>query len=635
MCGIAGMVRGRAGTPVDPDRMLAMCRSLCHRGPDGEGLYVKGEVGLAARRLAVVDVAAGGQPVHNEAGTVHAVFNGEIYNHVELRDRLARRGHRFASDADSEVIPHLYEEYGPDFAKRLSGMFAIALWDDSRRQLVLCRDRAGIKPMHYAAVDGRLVFGSEIRAILAAGVDTTIDVQALSDYLSLMYIPGPRSVYREIRKLEPGATLVWRDNGYQVRRYWALAEVPERKGLSVATAEETLRRLLVESVERHLMSDVPLGFFLSGGIDSGSVVAAARQARPDAELRTFTVGFADRSYDERREAAEVARHLRTNHTDIVVEPQASDVVDHISRVFDEPFADPSIVPTHYLCQLAREHVVVALSGDGGDELFAGYQSYQADKLARHYRRLPRVVTGRLAPAMLRLLPMSHERASLDFKAHRFVENALDDPGRSHYLWRVVFREEHKARLLHPDFLAELADSYQTHERYDLIGGRFDALTRFQYTDANVYLVDDVLAKADRIGMAHSLEVRVPMLANSMIEFAFSLPGRLKMPGYQTKWLLRQAMAGLLPPRISTLRKKGFNAPLPRWLVGPFRPLVREYLSRDVLRRQGFLQHDEVDRLVGRHLSGVAEHGREIWTLLMLTLWAEELKTAGREPVICR
>lgn len=625
MCGITGMVCDPTLGPVSQDRLLAMCRALRHRGPDDEGTYRQGGVGLAVRRLAVLDVADGRQPVQNEAGTVHAVFNGEIYNYAELRRQLARRGHHFASGADSEIIPHLYEEYGPDFPQRLEGMFAIALWDESEQQFVLCRDRAGIKPMYYLDTAERLVFGSEIRAVLAAGIATTLDIQALGDYLSLMYIPGPRTVYQEIRKLEPATILVRRAGAQTIRRYWELSDVPERHDLSAARAEGVLRRLLVENVERQLISDVPLGFFLSGGMDSSSVVAAARRAQPDAELRTFTVGFTDHSYDERSQAALVARHLRTNHTELLVEPQASDVVEKIAPIFDEPFADPSMVPTYYLCELARQQVTVALSGDGGDELFAGYRSYQADKLARHYRRLPPAVTGRLAPALLRFIPASHARASLNFKARRFVENALNDPARSHYLWRVVFRENHKAELLQPDLFAELADSYRTHEPYDQAGSEFDALTRFQYTDANVYLVDDVLTKADRVSMAHSLEVRVPLLATSLIEFAFSLPGQLKMPGYQTKRLLRHAMASALPGRTATMGKKGFNAPVPRWLNGPFWPLVREYLSKDVLRRQGLLQFEPVDRLVRRHASGVAEHGHEIWSLLMLSLWAEEHK----------
>ena len=629
MCGITGMVCDGTVEPVDPDLVRTMCRTLSHRGPDDEGVFVSSNVGLAIRRLAVIDLSGGRQPLRNEAGDVHAAFNGEIYNHVELRRDLASRGHRLMSEADGEVIPHLYEEYGLDFPARLEGMFAIALWDDRQRQLLLCRDRAGIKPLYYTVQEGRLVFGSEIRAILAAGVTPTLDPQALSDYLSLMYIPGSRSIYREVQRLESAATLVWRQNQMVIRRYWRLGmtQVGEQ---SARRATATLRELLFDSVEQQLAADVPLGFLLSGGIDSSSVAAAARHLRPDAELRTFTVGFADRSYDEREEAALVARHLRTHHTEVVVEPRPEDVVDRIVPILDEPFADPSMVPTYYLCERARQDVTVALSGDGGDELFAGYHSYQADKLARYYRVLPRIVTARLAPALLRFLPASHARSSFDFKARRFIENALDDPARSHYLWRVVFREDRKAALLDPDLLADLVDSYHSHEPYDHLATRLDLPTRYQFTDAHVYLIDDVLAKADRFGMAHSLEVRVPLLSTPLIEFAFSLPGRLKMPGLQTKRLLRRAAADLVPRRISTLGKRGFNAPLPRWLTGPLLPLVRDYLSKDTVSRHGYFQPDEVNRIVERHLSGVAEHGREIWTLLVFSMWLEEHKVPQRD-----
>lgn len=578
--------------------------------------------GLAIRRLSIIDVRAGRQPVRNESKSVHVVFNGEIYNHADLRRDLAKRGHRFESAADSEVIPHLYEEYGVDFPARLEGMFAIALWDESEQRLLLCRDRMGIKPLYYSVSRDGIVFGSEIRAILAAGVRTTLDPQALSDYLSLMYIPGPRSIYREIRKLPPAATLVWHRGTHAVRTYWRLADTPQRGDLTATTARQTLRRLLVESVRRHLVADVPVGFFLSGGIDSTSVVAAARQACPDAELRTFTVGFTDRSYDERQEAARAARHLGTVHTELVVRPRPEDVVARIAPAFDEPFADPSMVPTYYLCELARQQVTVALGGDGGDELFAGYLSYQADKLARLYRRLPRAVTARVAPALLRFLPVSHARASVDFRLRRFVENALADPARSHFLWRVVFREEHKARLLHPDLVAEVVDAYATHEPHYRASTGFDELTRFQYVDTAVYLVDDVLTKVDRMSMTHALEARVPMLSTPLVEFAFSVPGTLKMPGYRPKHLLRAAMADALPPGFAISRKRGFNAPLPRWLTGVFRPLLGEYLSRDVVRRQGFLRWDEVNRLIHRHMARQGEHSRELWILLMFSLWVE-------------
>jgi asparagine synthase (glutamine-hydrolysing) len=489
MCGITGIVCGSDAQPVDAERLRIMCRSLRHRGPDDEGVYIQAGVGLAVRRLAVIDVPGGRQPVSNEGGTVHAVFNGEIYNHQSLRRELSRRGHRFVSGSDSEILPHLYEECGVDFPARLEGMFAIALWDEARRRLVLARDRVGIKPLYYAAHEGGVVFGSELKAVLAAGVKSTLDVQALSSYMSLMYIPGSRSIYTEIRKLEPGTTLVWHNNRYDIQRYWDVAGVPQRHDLSAAQAGKTLRELLTDSVGQQLAADVPLGFFLSGGMDSSSVVAAARKVRPDATLKTFSVGFADRTYDERSAAALVSRRFHTEHVESVVEPRAEDVVDKILPSFDEPFADPSMVPTYYLCELARQHVTVAVGGDGGDELFAGYLTYKADKLAHYYRYLPRTLTSRLAPALLRFLPTSDARASLGFKAQRFVDNALDDAGRSHYLWRVVLREAHKAELFQPDIFAELTDAYETHEPHYRRGASFDPLTRFQYTDANVYLVE--------------------------------------------------------------------------------------------------------------------------------------------------
>jgi asparagine synthase (glutamine-hydrolysing) len=625
MCGIAGMVYAEPARSVDAERLLAMCRTLCHRGPDDEGTYLEGGVGLASRRLAVVDVIGARQPVHDESGAVQAVVNGEIYNYQELRRRLSRRGHRFSSAGDCEVVTHLYEEYGTAFAERLEGMFAIALWDRAERQLVLCRDRLGIKPLYYTLLADGLIFGSEIKAVLAAGVSTNIDLQALGSYLSLMYIPGPRSIYRAVHKLEAATTLVWRAGQTRSWRYWDLSATQQRGELSPVSAQSNLRALLTASVEAQLMADVPLGFFLSGGLDSSSVVAAARYARPDQRLRTFTVGFQDRSYDERAEASLVADHLETEHTALCVEPRPQDVVDRMVPLLDEPFADPSIVPTYYLCELARQYVTVALSGDGGDELFAGYHSYQADKLARYYRYLPRALTSRLAPGLLRFLPVSHRRASLDLRMRRFVDNALHDPARSHYLWRVVFREEHKATLLEPDVFAELSDAYETHAPHDHAGAAFDPLTRFQFTDANVYLVDNVLTKIDRLSMAHSLEVRVPMLSTALVEFAFSLPGRVKMPGYQTKWLLRRTMADALPSRIVSMHKRGFNAPLPRWLTDTFRPLVDEYLSADVLRRQGFFQPDEVRRWIARHMARGGEHSREIWILLMFSMWVEEHK----------
>jgi asparagine synthase (glutamine-hydrolysing) len=619
------MAAVRGGRPVDPERLAAMSATLRSRGPDDEGLLVRGNVGLAGRRLAVMDVAGGHQPVANEDGTVHAVVNGEIYNHDRLRAELRRRGHRLVSRCDSEVVPHLYEEYGPAFAAHLEGMFAVAVWDDTRQRLVLARDRLGIKPLHYAVQDDVLTFASQPQALLAADVKTTVDPQALSDYLSLMYVPGTRSVFAEIRKLEPGCTLVWDDEGAATHRYWDLAAVRRRTDLSPADARDALRELIAASVRDQMVADVPVGFFLSGGIDSGAVVAAARRARPDGRLKTFSAGFTDPSYDERRAAATVARRFGCDHTEVVVRPRPEDITGGLLAGFDEPFADPSMIPTYYLCELARRHVTVALSGDGGDELFAGYLTYRADKLARYYRLLPQLVTARAVPSLLRFLPASDRRMPLSFKARRFVDNALADPGRSHYLWRVVLREQRKAELLHPDLLADLTDSYATHEPHHAAGAVFDPLTRFQYTDTKVYLADDVLAKVDRASMAHSLEVRVPLLATPLVEYAFSLPGRLKMPGHRPKRLLRDAMTGVLPPEVVRMRKKGFNAPLAGWLRTSLRPLLDGYLDRDTIRRQGYVRAPEVSRLVQRHLAREQDHSRELWALLVLSMWAEKYR----------
>ncbi len=623
MCGIAGIVLGEAGRLVERRRLLAMSAALRHRGPDDEGLHLRGRVGLAMRRLAVVDLPGGQQPVANESGTVHAVFNGEIYNHRALRADLTRRGHRLSSQCDSEVIPHLYEEYGADFPAHLEGMFAIAVWDEPGGRLVLARDRLGIKPLHYAVQQTTLAFGSELKALLAADVKTTVDPQALSDYFSLMYIPGSRSIFAQTRKLEPASVLVWEDGTHTIRRYWELADRSARRDLSAREARHTLRELLAEHVELQMAADVPVGFFLSGGVDSGAVLASARRARPDGDLMTFSAGFTDASYDERQAAARVARRLGCRHREVVVEPRPEDLDGGLLTGFDEPFADPSMLPTYYLSGLARRHVTVALSGDGGDELFAGYLTYQADRIARGYRRLPRALTAHAVPSMLRFLPRSERRMPLALKARRFTENALEHPGRSHYLWRVVLREDRKARLIHPDLLAGLVDSYATHEPHYEAGAAFDPLTRFQYTDTKVYLPDDVLTKVDRAGMAHSLEVRVPLLATPVVEFAFSLPGRLKMPRHQTKQLLRDAMRGVLPADIVRAPKKGFNAPLARWLRTSLRPLVEAYLSPDVVRRQGYLREDEVSRLTRRHLSAQEDHSRELWAVLVLTMWAEK------------
>jgi asparagine synthase (glutamine-hydrolysing) len=634
MCGIAGKLYLDAARPVEREAVEAMGRTLAHRGPDDQGLYVHGNVGLAMRRLAVIDVASGRQPIHNEDRTVWTVYNGEIYNFAELRRDLEARGHRFYTRTDTEVIVHLYEEEGPDFARALNGMFAIALWDVARRRLVLVRDRLGIKPLYVAALGDRLLFGSEIKALLADGLRPSVDVEALSLYLSLLYIPAPHTIYREIRKLEPGHVMVWQDGRLTDRRYWNLAQTrPPARPPRVAAVSEELLGLLTDAVRRQLVADVPLGVFLSGGLDSSTVVALTRRVHSGA-VKTFSIGFDDPSYDERADARLVARRFETEHTELTVKPDVADLVPRLVGHFDEPFADASAVPTYYLSQLTRRHVTVSLGGDGGDELFAGYVTYQADRLARWYGRLPAVVTRHALPALVRRLPVSEGKVSLDFKARRFVANALLEPGRRHYAWKAFFDDRLKREILAADVLGCLdgrLDAFPVYARhYDEVP-YYDDLNRVLYADTKVYLADDILVKVDRMSMAHSLEVRVPLLDHRVVEFMFALPGRLKMPGLALKHLLKRTMRGLLPAETLHKRKAGFNVPLTAWLKRELRPLVEAYLAPDRIRREGFFRPEVTARLVAEHMAGRADHSRNLWALLLFGVWLEQARTQGIAP----
>ena len=629
MCGITGKIYRDPERPVERAVLEQMCHRLVHRGPDAWGTHVDGNVGLAMRRLAIIDVAGGQQPIHNEDRTVWTVYNGEIYNFQELRRDLAARGHRFYTQTDSEVIVHLYEEHGPDFPRYLNGMFAVALWDAAARRLVLTRDHLGIKPLYYAALPDRLLFGSEIKAIAADGLPLSLDLDALSLYLSLLYIPAPHSIYREIRKLEAGSTLVWQNGRTTVEPYWNLAAVqPVDERTSAADLRAELRGLLADAVKRQLVADVPLGVFLSGGLDSTTVVAFARQAH-SGSLKTFAIGFDDSSYDETPYARLAAAHYATEHTELVVRPDALELAPRLVAHFDEPFADSSAIPTYYLSQLTRRHVTVALGGDGGDELFAGYATYQADKLARLYERLPAPVSRGLVPFLVHRLPVSDRKVSFDLKARRFVDHALLEPGRRHYAWKAFFGDDLKRSLLAPELVASLnghLDGYGAFRRHYEAVPHLDALSRYQYADTKVYLPDDVLVRVDRMSMAHSLEARVPLLDYRVAEFAFRLPGRLKMPGLKLKHFLRQSVREMLPVEIVKKPKGGFNAPVSGWLKTDLRPLVDAYLSPETVRRQGYFRPEVVARLVADHLAGRTDYSRNLWALLMFNLWAEQAAT---------
>jgi len=622
MCGICGIAT--AGGAVDPGRLAAMSATLVHRGPDSDGAFAEGPVGLAARRLAIIDLQTGDQPISNEDGRITVVQNGELYNYRELRHELERSGHRFSTSGDTEVLVHLYEEHGERFPDRLRGMFAVALWDSERRRLLLARDRYGIKPLYYREADGELAFGSELRALPRG----EIDLDALEAFLAFNSVPGPLTIFRDVRKLQPGHVLVWESGRSEVTRYARPAPVPASEARDDEEAElvEELRARMRDSVRAHLVSDVSVGVLLSGGIDSSLLAALAAEELSE-PLRTFSIGFEERSFDELGDARLVAQRYDTNHRELVLRPDAALLLPALAEAFDEPFADSSALPTYLVSQLAAEDVKVALSGEGGDELFGGYYTYAADLLAQR--------AGWTAPLLRPLverLPTSSARASFDYRAKRFVRAAHLPPLERHHGWKEIFS---------PDARAALTGRRGDFDPVDLLRARFaetegaEPLARLQDVDLGTYLVDDLLAKTDRASMAHSLEARVPFLDPVVTNFAFALPTRHKVRGFRKKVLLRKAAAPLVPPELLGRRKRGFSIPAAAWLRGELEPFARDTLSPDTLQRQGFFRPETVTRLIDDHVAGREDLSRQLWGLLAFTLWHERHveRTPGplREP----
>lgn len=624
MCGICGIAH--LGGSVERGTIEAMCASLRHRGPDDHGVHVHGPVGLGATRLSIIDVEGGHQPLCNETGSIWAVQNGEIYNYRKLRADLLECGHRFTTHSDTEVLVHLYEQYGDDFVQRLHGMYAFAIWDAPRQRLLLARDRLGVKPLVYTLHNGRLTWGSEIKAILTAGVPRRVDPAALHDYLSFDYVPGPRTMFDGIRKLQAGHLLIW-DGDLRVRRYWDVPGKHQEVTRDQTELRAHLRGLLEGAVRETMVSDVPVGAFLSGGLDS-SVIVALMSRVGQGPVRTFSVGFRERSYNELPYARMVAERYGTDHHEVIVEPHIEEVIHEIVDHFDEPFADSSAVATYYVSEVARQHVKVVLSGDGGDEVFGGYTIYQADRLAHLYRRLPRMLAEGVIPGVARRLPASEGKMSWDLKARRFVERARLDPLTAHASWRVIFTEEMKERL-YADGEAE------RHDSLDLLRAQFDAypdndlLNRFLYVDTKVSLVDDMLTKVDRMSMANSLEVRVPLLDHRLVEWMSQVPSSLKVRRLDLKYLFKEVARDLLPKKIVDRRKAGFHVPIPSWIKHELRPLIAEQLSPATVARQGIFNPDYVGELLDAHRSGSENNSRNIWGLLIFSLWYDRFEMSGQ------
>jgi asparagine synthase (glutamine-hydrolysing) len=607
VCGICGIAAARR--PIDPARLRAMAQTLYHRGPDSEGSHVSEHVGIAARRLAIIDLTGGDQPIANEDGSVVVVQNGEIYNYRELMHELERAGHRFRTRCDTEVLVHGYEQWGGKLWERLRGMFAVAVWDMRHRRLVLARDRFGIKPLYYRDVDAELSFASELDALHHGDVD----LDALEAFLAFNSVPGPLSIFADIRKLVPGHTLTWTNGRVELARFARTGPLPARHDADEGELMEECRARLRDSVRAHLIADVPVGVLLSGGVDSGALAALAAEESSE-PVRTFSIGFEEQSFDELDGARSVAQRYGTVHRELRLRPDAALLLPALADAFDEPFADSSALPTYLVSKLAAEDVKVALSGEGGDELFGGYYTYVADLLAERFGGV-----AALARPLAERLPTSTRRVSFDYKAKRFTRAAHLPPLERHHGWKEIFSADARAELTGRrssfDPLATYRERFAETEGHEL-------LTRLQDVDFGLYLVDDLLTKTDRASMAWSLEARVPFMDTVVANFAFSLPARHKVRGLSKKRLLRKAVEPLLPHDVVHGRKRGFSIPAAAWLRGELEPFARETLSAATLRRQGFFEPAAVTRLVDAHVAGRADLSRQLWGLLAFTLWHE-------------
>lgn len=611
MCGICG-VCGPGG--VDKATLRDMTNTIEHRGPDGEGYFVDGDVGLGHRRLSIIDLETGDQPIHNEDESIWIVFNGEIYNHLALREDLEKKGHRYYTVSDTESIVHAYEEYGTDCVKKLNGMFAFAIWDSQKKSLFLARDRIGIKPLYYSEVDGRLIFGSEIKAILKyPGFDKTIDKKALSNYLTYNYVPSPATIFENTKKLKPGHILVRENGSVQVSSYWDVKSISDTN-LSRPIMLDQIVDKLQQSVKDRLISDVPLGAFLSGGIDSSIIVALMSKVSKE-PVKTFSIGFEESSFNELKYASIIAEKFNTDHHEFVVEADAVELLPKLIYHFDEPFADSSAMPTFLVSEMARKHVKVCLSGDGGDETFCGYDRYAACKVARYYRFVPGFVRGPLAWSINKF-PISYANKSFAKMSKRFVNAADMEPERGYYDWVTIFHDEEKANLCKehpPDSFEQLKQYYDRFESNDFVG-------KTMYVDIKTYLVDDILVKTDRTSMANSLEVRVPFLDHDVVEFSSRIPSQMKMNGIGLKHLLKKSFRNLLPKEIINRKKQGFGVPLGFWFRGKLAYLIDDFLlSKDTITARYFNQ-DYIEKIVKQHNQNVMDHAHKLWALLFFELW---------------
>lgn len=600
-----------------------MNEAIRHRGPDEDGFYFSDGVGLAMRRLAIIDLKSGQQPIHNQDGTASIVFNGEIYNYRELRDRLEKLGHQFYTDSDTEAIVHAYDQYGTECPKYLRGMFAFAIWDKRTKSLFLARDRVGKKPLLYAKLDGELVFGSEFTALLEhPRISRDVDFEAIHHYLSFICVPAPLTAYQAIRKLEPGHWLLWRDGEIKTERYWQL---DFSKKISIGEEEAGARvvELLREAVRVRLMSEVPLGAFLSGGIDSSAVVALMAEESSE-KIKTFSIGFDEQDFSELHHARRVAEHVGADHHEFIVRPDAMEILPTLVEHYGEPFADSSAIPSYYVSKETRAFVTVALNGDGGDECFAGYERYAAMSIAQKYANMPRALRNGVISKVVNALPGFDTRQNPLRKAKRFLAAASLPPVERYLRWVSAFDEASKQNLYSTDFRHQTA-AFRTAsilEPWFAKANGSGIVDAALLTDTMTYLPNDLLVKMDIASMTVSLEARSPFLDHHLMEFAASLPENLKLRRLTTKYLLKRVLKKLVPAENLNRRKMGFGVPIGHWFRGAMQPFLRQTLLSEKALARGIFKPQMVRQLIDSHVSVKADHSHRLWTLLMLELWFE-------------
>ncbi len=607
---------------VDAGLLGRMNNAIRHRGPDEDGIYLNGRAGMAMRRLAIIDLAGGQQPIHNEERTAWIVFNGEIYNYKELRERLEKLGDKFYTNCDTEVIVHLYDRYGTDCPQHLRGMFAFAIWDERKQELFLARDRVGKKPLLYAQAGGQFIFGSEFSALLVhPDISRDVDREAIHHYLSFMCVPAPLTAYRAIRKLEPGHWLRYtREGEIKTERYWQ-PDFSRKLKISEEEAGERAVEILRDAVRVRLMSEVPLGAFLSGGIDSSAVVALMSEASSE-PVKTFSIGFEEQDFSELHHARRVAEHVGADHHEFIVRPDALEVLPTLVEHYGEPYADSSAIPTYYVSRETRRHVTVALNGDGGDEAFAGYERYAAMRLAETYRRLPALMRAGIIEQAVGLLPTSDTKRSRARDMKRFL-HAASLPTLERYLrWTSVLDTETKNEIYTDNFRYEMKE----HEPTAFIAPWFAKANGAGVVDAALladtmtYLPNDLLVKVDIASMAVSLEARSPFLDHHVLEFAASLPEKLKLRGLTTKYLLKRVLTKILPTENLKRRKMGFGVPIRHWLRGQMNGFLRETLLSERSLKRGIFRPEAVARMVELHTRAERDYAHQLWTLMMLELW---------------